>query len=560
MARKPVPSPHSGQVRCAIYTRKSTEEGLEQAFNSLDAQREACEAYISSQRHEGWSMIPAAYDDGGFSGGTMERPALRRLLADVEAGRVDVIVVYKVDRLTRALSDFAKIVEILDARGTSFVSVTQAFNTTSSMGRLTLNVLLSFAQFEREVTGERIRDKIAASKKKGLWMGGPVPLGYVVRERKLVVDDTEAELVRHIYRRYLALGSVRELVDELDLDGHRTKVQHRTSGPHKGGCRFRRGTLYHMLSNRIYLGEIVHKGQAHPGEHQPIVSEELWRTVQERLAERGPGAIANQRTPRRSLLAGIIYDGLGRAMTPSHASKGSRRYRYYVTRQPNSEAPAWRVPGHDVEQITIERIRGFLLDENHIARLAALGDPAQIELAVTAAAKLAHDPKLLMVAPQFGLQRVDVEEESLKIRIGEERLLQALGMAVADDRKSVITLATQIGKVRRGHEIKLVIQGVGREAPAERDRDTRLATLVTEALELRDIILARPNEPLHQIAKQLGKCRKHIGQILPLAWLAPNILEAIAQGRHPAGLNRKGLLAIELPVRWDRQNIALGFE
>ncbi|PZO90761.1 MAG: hypothetical protein DI623_05730 [Sphingomonas sanxanigenens] len=461
---------------------------------------------------------------------------------------------------TRALSDFAKIVEILDARGASFVSVTQAFNTTSSMGRLTLNVLLSFAQFEREVTGERIRDKIAASKKKGLWMGGPVPLGYEVKERKLVVNDTEAELVRHIYRRYLALGSVRELVDELDLDGHRTKVQHCTSGPHKGGCRFRRGTLYHMLSNRIYLGEIVHKGQAHPGEHQPILSEELWQTVQERLAERGPGAIANPRTPRRSLLAGIIYDGLGRAMTPSHASKGSRRYRYYVTRQPTSAAPAWRIPGHDIEQIVIERIRGFLLDENHIARLAALADPAQIEPAVAAAVKLADDPKLLMVAPQFGLQRVDVEEESLKIRIGEERLLQALGMAVADDRKNVITLATQIGKVRRGHEIKLVIQGAGWEAPVERDRDTRLATLVTEALELRDIILARPGEPLHQIAKQLGKCRKHIGQILPLAWLAPNILEAIAQGHHPAGLNRKRLLAIELPMRWDRQNIALGFE
>ncbi len=249
------------RLRCAIYTRKSTEEGLEQAFNSLDAQRDACESYIASQRHEGWILTPDAYDDGGFSGGNMERPGLKQLLADIEAGKIDVIVVYKVDRLTRSLADFAKIVERLDAKEASFVSVTQAFNTTTSMGRLTLNVLLSFAQFEREVTSERIRDKIAASKKKGLWMGGPVPLGYQVIDRKLIIHEDEAKTVRHIYQRYLELRSVGELIEVLSREGIRTKIQIRTSGPHRGGITFAHGSLYHLLKNRTYLGEIVHKGE-----------------------------------------------------------------------------------------------------------------------------------------------------------------------------------------------------------------------------------------------------------------------------------------------------------
>ena len=258
-------------VRCAIYTRKSTEDGLEQEYNSLDAQFDACMAYASSQRHEGWMVVKDRYDDGGFSGGTLERPGLKRLLADIEAGKVDIILLYKIDRLTRSLSDFAKIVDILDRKGASFVSITQSFNTTTSMGRLTLNMLLSFAQFEREVTGERIRDKIAASKRKGIWMGGPVPLGYDVVERKLVVNEPEAELVRHIMQRYLALCSVRDLVTELADEGHRTKIQFRTSTANRGGCTFQRGTLYHLLANKIYRGKIVHKGEVFNGEHDAIV-------------------------------------------------------------------------------------------------------------------------------------------------------------------------------------------------------------------------------------------------------------------------------------------------
>src|SRR4030088_3268184 len=280
MARSETP-----KRRCAIYTRKSSEEGLEQEFNSLHAQREACEAFIKSQRHEGWICLPQAYDDGGLSGATLDRPALQQLLADIQAGKIDAVVTYKVDRLTRSLADFAKIVEIFDAKGVSFVSVTQQFNTTTSMGRLTLNVLLSFAQFEREVTGERIRDKIAASKKKGMWMGGVPPLGYQCRDHKLIVIPREAETVQHIFRRYAALGSVRLLQQELDGAGIRSKSWVSTAGRCWGGKPLARGALYTMLRDRIFRGEIVHKDQSYPGEHEAIIDPALWDAVQARIAE-----------------------------------------------------------------------------------------------------------------------------------------------------------------------------------------------------------------------------------------------------------------------------------
>jgi len=298
-----------GTVRCAIYSRKSSEEGLEQEFNSLQAQREACEAFITSQRHEGWACLPKAYDDGGFSGATTDRPALQRLLADIAAGRVDIVVVYKIDRLTRSLTDFAKIVEILDARDASFVSVTQQFNTTTSMGRLTLNILLSFVQFEREVIGERIRDKIAASKRKGMWMGGVPPLGYRVRDRRLVIVDGEAEIVRTIFRRYAELGSVRLLKEEHEARGIRSKSWTSASGRLIGGKPFSRGALYLMLQNRLYRGEIVHKGRSHPGEHPPIIDQPLWNTVQEQLAV----------WPRMkdARLGKPLIDQLGLAIAPS---------------------------------------------------------------------------------------------------------------------------------------------------------------------------------------------------------------------------------------------------
>ena len=325
-------------IRCAIYTRKSSEDGLEQDFNSLDAQRESCEAFILSQKHEGWTALPGMYDDGGLSGGTLERPALKRILADIEGHRIDTVVVYKVDRLTRSLGDFAKIVEIFDKRKVSFVSVTQQFNTTTSMGRLTLNMLLSFAQFEREVTGERIRDKIAASKKKGMWMGGNVPLGYVVKDRKLLIDEAAAKMVRHIYRRYLTLGSVRILKEELERDGVVDKVRVDRYGRATGGKPLARGALYTMLQNRIYRGRIVHKDKHYPGAHEAIVDESLWDAVQRQLAANRIACATGTHAAEPSLLAGLIYDDGGQRMTPSHANKKGTRYRYYVS-QANRRPP-----------------------------------------------------------------------------------------------------------------------------------------------------------------------------------------------------------------------------
>jgi site-specific DNA recombinase len=306
--------------RCAIYTRKSSEDGLEQDFNSLDAQREACEAYILSQKSAGWIALPEMYDDGGISGGTLERPALQRLLSDIGAGRIDTVVVYKVDRLTRSLNDFAKIVDAFDAKGVSFVSVTQQFNTTTSMGRLTLNMLLSFAQFEREVTGERIRDKIAASKRKGMWMGGLPPLGYDVEDRKLVINASEAALVRNIYRRYAILKSVRALKEELDAEGVVSKARLDRFGRQRGGKSLARGALYLMLQNRIHRGEIVHRDNCFPGLHEAIVDATLWDEVQAALVENRVERACRSGATAPSLLASLVYDDSGERMSPTHAN------------------------------------------------------------------------------------------------------------------------------------------------------------------------------------------------------------------------------------------------
>ena len=338
----------SRRLRCAIYTRKSTEDGLDQDFNSLDAQREACEAYIASQAGEGWRLIKTRYDDGAYSGGTMERPALRRLLADIDAGKVDTVVVYKVDRLTRSLADFARIVELFDANDVSFVSITQQFNTTTSMGRLTLNMLLSFAQFEREVTGERIRDKIAASKRKGMWMGGVVPLGYDVFDRKLIVNETEAETVRTLFRLYRQHANVRLVKEEADRRGLRTKLRRPNNGRRNGGEPFTRGHIYKLLANPIYVGEIVHKGERHGGEHEAIIDRETWDAVQKQLKRNAVVRHINSNAKAPSLLAGMLFDEDGIRMVTSHASKAGRRYRYYVSKPATGKSPdadtGWRLP------------------------------------------------------------------------------------------------------------------------------------------------------------------------------------------------------------------------
>src|SRR5687768_2429991 len=386
MSRKQqIPYEQRRTLRCGIYTRKSSEEGLEQSFNSLHAQRDACEAFINSQKHEGWILLPTAYDDGDLSGGSMERPSLQRLLEDVRSGLVDIVVVYKVDRLTRSLADFAKLTELFETHGTSFVSVTQQFNTSTSMGRLTLNVLLSFAQFEREVAGERIRDKIALSKRRGMWMGGLPPLGYDGIDHQLVVNEAEAETVRFIFQKYLEIGSITDLQHSLDTTGIVSKRRRFGDGREAGGVPLSRGALYLILRNRLYRGEIAHRGEVHRGNHLPIIDEDLWSKVQDRLAgqsrrKRGAGS-GPSHTP--ALLADRAFDAEGNRLTPTYAIKGDRRYRYYVSaplvRGENS-ANGIRVPASDLERLVIDAITNHLPDQAWVAQELGSGlDAGQTE-------------------------------------------------------------------------------------------------------------------------------------------------------------------------------------
>ena len=346
--------PLARKLRCAIYTRKSSEEGLDMEFNSLDAQRDACSAYIASQRSEGWSELAGRYDDGGISGGTLERPALKRLLADIEAGRVDVVVVYKIDRLSRALMDFARLVEVFDRNGVTFVSVTQSFNTTTSMGRLTLNILLSFAQFEREVIGERIRDKFAASRKRGMWMGGFVPLGYAVQDRRLVINEPEAATVRLIFERFLKVGSATTLARSLESEGVRTRR----------GRPVDKTFIYRLLGNRVYIGEAVHKGTAYPGEHAPIISRALWDKVHGILRESPRVRACRTRAATPALLKGLIFGPTGCAMSPTHTRRGNRLYRYYVSqsviKRGADGSEVSRVPAAEIEAAVVNQLRGML--------------------------------------------------------------------------------------------------------------------------------------------------------------------------------------------------------
>ena len=408
------------KLRCAIYTRKSTEEGLDMEFNSLDAQREACEAYVASQKAEGWLLVPDRYDDGGFSGGTLERPALQRLIADIEARRVDVVVVYKIDRLSRSLMDFAKLVEVFDRNTVTFVSVTQSFNTTTSMGRLTLNILLSFAQFEREVIGERIRDKFAASRKKGIWMGGFVPLGYDVNDRKLVINRTEAATVRTIFERFIKIGSATELVRALRAEG--------ICG--KQGKLVDKGYIYKLLNNRVYIGEAVHKGVAYPGEHQAIIDRTLWDRVHAVLSESPRKRAANTRAQTPALLKGLIFGPTGRAMTPAHTRKGGKLYRYYVSTdvlmRDAESCPVRRVSAAEIERAVIDQLRGLLRAPEIIVRTwrKARQSMDDINEAEVREALNRLDPLWDELFPaeqarivQLLVERVDVSTEGADIRL-----------------------------------------------------------------------------------------------------------------------------------------------
>ena len=484
-------------------------------------------------------------------------------MADIAARRIDVVVVYKVDRLTRSLMDFARIVESFDAAGVSFVSVTQAFNTTTSMGRLTLNVLLSFAQFEREVTGERIRDKIAASKRKGMWMGGPVPLGYAVENRRLVVVPAEADQVRQIYQRYLELNSVVELAEDLNRQGYRTKIQQRTSGPHRGGCLFRRGTLYHLLANPIYRGKIVHKGEVFEGEHEAIVSLELWNDVHATLRANASGSSKRLKVTQPSLLVGLLTDGEGRAMTPSHATKPGKRYRYYVTRPDQLEGePAWRVSAHDLEGLVCSNIAGLLTDQQAMLKLAGDQDAqaAQRQLAEAdlAAARLrsgtAHTRASLLEALRPSIR---LSNDSIDISLERPRLADTLGVQLGDG--DSIELTCPATRVRRGHQLRLVIPSQKPINIAQATRDEKLVALVSEAHLARQLVLTNPERSIAAIAADHGRCRTRLGKLAALSCLAPDIVTAIVEGRQPPTLTARTLQDIDLPLAWTDQRALLGF-
>lgn len=567
-------SAHRRKIRCAIYTRKSSEEGLEQEFNSLDAQREACEAYIKSQKHEGWIVIPTLYDDPAYSGGNMDRPALKRLLADIDAGLIDTVVVYKVDRLTRALADFAKIVEAFDAQGVSFVSVTQAFNTTTSMGRLTLNVLLSFAQFEREVTGERIRDKIAASKKKGMWMGGLPPLGFDVQDRKLIVNEKETETVRRIFQRYLALGSVRELQKELEIGKIVSKTRIGAAGTGYGGKPFSRGALYQLLQNKIYIGLTTHRGEAYRGEHPAILDHDLWEKTQELLDANRVGRRALEKSGAKRL-TGIVFDASGEAMTPSHASKKGIRYRYYIskslTKNCKDEYPeAQRIPAILLEDLVIKRIKEFLKEPKGLSQAlpqayqSAFFQMHLDEGAEKLLAKLEQNPATCWsdVIPNF-LTRVQIHRDCVEMQLNSHSFAEAIfgKMAAstsddndAEDKEIILTITATLK--RTGKELRFVIPGAADEAKP----DQSLIRLLQRAHALQSAIEHLASASIEEIASSQNMTPSYATRLMRLNYLAPDIAAAILDGNQPVELSAKRLMKdTRYPLGWHEQRIALGF-
>lgn len=516
--------------RCAIYTRKSSDEGLDQSFNSLDAQREAGEAYVKSQAHEGWKAIPTLYDDGGYSGGNMERPALKALLADVDAGLIDVIVVYKIDRLTRSLPDFARIVECFDAQEVSFVSVTQAFNTTSSMGRLTLNVLLSFAQFEREVTGERIRDKIAASKAKGMWMGGYVPLGYDKPEpntHTLIANQTEAETVRHIFARYHKLGSVHALQRELAKQSVLPKQRVTEAGRTIGGRAFSRGALFHLLKNPIYLGKIRHKDQVYDGNHDAIVDQALFDRVQKKLDQ---NTTRHRSKPERQItkapLTGKLFDANGEPMSPSFSrGKSGRSYRYYVSAslqqggKPPQDDTVRRISAPAIEKVITEIIQRLL----PMAR-AQLAEPLSIHL---------NASSLLIDLPgKFARE--------IASNLSDDE-------TIIHQNKSALRTRIPCALPLRGGE-RLIIAGTSPSSRPDR-------TLITALRRAHGMVQRKRGMPIIEISPAVPHERK----LIRLAFLAPQLQRDIMSGHQPPSLNLQKLQKIEIPLCWKQQRSALGW-
>ena len=533
------------RIRCAIYTRKSSEEGLEQDFNSLDAQREACEAYIASQKHEGWEVLRDHYNDGGISGGHLDRPALQRLMQAVDEKRVDQIVVYKIDRLTRSLTGFAKLVDRLDAAEASFVSVTQSFNTATSMGRLTLNMLLSFAQFEREVTSERIRDKIAASKRKGMWMGGHVPLGYRADGRTLKIDEAEAPTIRTLYDLYRKLGSVREVKDRAEALGFRSRRRARSCGRVSGGIPFDRGHLHHILSNPVYAGRIRHKGQVYDGQHLAIIDPKTWDKVQELLQS---GAAISRGTRKKAItspLAGKLFDETGDRLTPSHSRKNGKRLRYYVSRRViaggcEKHPDAWRLPAEQVEGVLTEMIRRHL-GRPDAAASVILGLPAA-EIKTTAerlAACISSTDCLNLI------KKVNLRPGAIRVQLDTPVLAKWLDCLPGHINASELTIETPFQMRRRGVELKLHLG----DPPPQIDE-----TLVQNIVKGRRwLAMVIDGKSFSEIAQIENVSTRRVQDITNLALIAPDILDAITLGEKPNGLSTDYLIKTRFSAIWPEQ-------
>jgi DNA invertase Pin-like site-specific DNA recombinase len=569
-------APRKKLFRCAIYTRKSSEEGLEQDFNSLHAQREACEAFVVSQKHEGWKVLPTTYDDGGFSGGSMERPALQKLLTDIAAGEIDIVVVYKVDRLTRALTDFAKIVEVFDKHGVSFVSVTQAFNTTSSMGRLTLNVLLSFAQFEREVTGERIRDKIAASKKKGLWMGGFVPIGYDKAERTLTIREDEAATIRTIYARYLELRSVDALKEDLEERGLKTRPRPDGSVHMAGGKPFSRGHLYRILSNPLYAGMIGHKGQTYEGQHPAIIDQVTFDAVQSTLAANSHARLVKAYTKDPSLLSGLLFDQSGDRLVATHTIKQGRRYRYYLSHAALSarrrgkqaadsvaivEGAVWRLPAAEVEAPIIRLLVEALTDEHWLADNLDLTDqPVAARRAITARAHIlatqleSDDPVARRGVILLLVERVVLETATITVNVKTNGIATPIdlraadGSPVAPEQARTVVVSRAFTTHRRGPEIRLIIDG---DEPRKPELDAVLATAIAKAHRWWRDLLDQRYATVRELAVAYDVDERYVASIIELSFLSPEFTRSILNGTQPRETTLQWLLTrADLPLEW----------
>jgi site-specific DNA recombinase len=549
-------------IRCAIYTRKSSEEGLEQDFNSLHAQREACEAYVISQRHEGWKAIGSAYDDGGFSGGSMERPGLKRLLADIHAGLIDIIVVYKVDRLTRSLTDFAKMVDAFDAKGVSFVSVTQSFNTTSSMGRLTLNVLLSFAQFEREVTGERIRDKIAASKKKGLWMGGFAPMGYAADGRSLKIVEEPAAIIRRIFERFLALGSVLRLKEELDGARVTTAAFKSASNRDWGGRSFSIGHLRWILNNPIYVGEIAHAGERYRAQHEAIIDRDTFGAVQQHLTVSKRQQRIRGQAKDANLLAHLLFDADGKGLGSDHAVKKSRRYRYYVTK-PDVSDPM-RIPAGEIEPLVIQALATRLCDRSWLMAnlLEPVASPDNIQHLTREAASLAGELQHAIALRQREavhrlVERITIRRDGLRIELKSTPFGSAAsfveGQGGVNDDAPPAAIDIEARFVKRGQDLHLVVPpGDGADATARLDKS--LIKAVARAATWYDDLVHGWAASMREIAAAEDVSERYVAQLLPLAFLKPGLVEGCLDGTTDLRITGANLAkGLDLHREWPRQ-------